>query len=190
MLTVRAWSLYDLGNAYGFAIKDEEVIYYSTTNHKEIGVDATTYIRLIFTFDMTEENLFCMSKNGIEWKQMNPTAGYFTSDMTFFPLRSIGKLKECISEEMLALINTHSDIQVLKEYLSWFIRNIDTTNAVYVDIPLDRELLEMENVAKNYAPLHEIYSRLEMENPFKKKIEQMYPAAIQEYYRNKEAVDF
>lgn len=193
MIKVRTWTLYDLGNAYGFAMeKNITLNAMGNTNFSPTQVDIprSTYLRLVFTFDINDEHVQLMKDNKIDWKNLNPLVGYFTTDFTFFPFDSIAKLKECISEEMLALCNLKSDISSMNEYLAWFIRNVYTTDAVFIDVPLDRELLNFENEAKNNAPIAEIYSKIPRENPMHDTLVKMYPAACAFVDRNKNDFSF
>ena len=163
MVKVQAWSLYDLGDTYGIADYTPET--------------QSTYIRMVFTFSaLNTENIECMLENDIKYGHFNEYTGYFTTDINIFPTESIQKLKDCIGDEMEALINSNADIQVMKEYIHWFIRNVDMNSAVYVEIPLDKYEIRNDLLMKDGAPIKEIYNNLKhTRSKMKDNILEMYP---------------
>lgn len=163
MVKVRAWTLYNLGDVYGIADCTPEY--------------PSTYIRLVFAFStMDLENVECMLENDIKYGMVDEYTAFFTTDINIFPTESIQKLKDCISDEMEALINSNVDLAVMKEYIHWFIRNVDTTSATYVDIPLDHFQLRNELKSKDDGPIKEIYENLKRtRSKMKENILIMYP---------------
>lgn len=182
MLKVKAWTLYDLGNAYGFALQDGDILRETDNINQPEMEPAHTYIRLVFTFELSnEDNLKVLRENKIEYGRMSEHIGYFTSDITYFPTASIPKFKLCVTEELEALCNIKSPVPEIKDYLGWFIRNVDTVDSVYVDVYLERDMLIMENEAKMYAPLVEIYSRMVINNPLKDRLKNIYGIKMRQY---------
>lgn len=162
VVKVSKWSFYDLGDVYRFAANS-----------------GYTYLRLIFVFSNTdEESMKCMEENSIKFQKLNEHENYFTSDMTYFPKYLIDKLMDCIHEEIEALFNSHVDDKVMKSYLDWFLRNVDSREAIYIPIELNTEEMVVDLINKNGKPIKEIYELLEQNNPFVDKIAKMYKEYI------------
>jgi hypothetical protein len=172
MIKVIKWSLYDLGEAYNFTHIYEDILDKNTGEQIDVKV---TYIRLLFSFPLSDtETLETLNQNSILYGTINEFIGFFTSDITIFPSSSLPKLKEGIHEELMGLLHSNSDDYALKSYLSWFIRNVDTNESQYVDIPLDAMSMMEDLVNKNGTPIQEIYKRLPNNSDLKNNVYKKY----------------
>lgn len=176
MINAIKWTLYDLGEAYNFTHVMEVTPFKENTKKVKL-----TYIRLVFTFDLNNQaNIETLSQNNIMYGTIDEFKGYFTSDITMFPSESLSKLKEGITEELMGLLHSNSDEYCIKSYLSWFIRNVDTNNSEYIDIPLDPVFMMEDLVKKDGAPIKEIYERLPNNSQIKNNVYRLYKEFLEE----------
>lgn len=156
-IKITKWTMYDLGDIYN------------------ISTEEFTYLRLIFVcskFD--EESKDTIQKSAIECKELNPYENFFTADISCFPKGDVSKLMDCCFESMEALLNSQDNNPVLKEFLSFFIKNIDTDGAVFVPVALNRDVMRKELALSNGKQIIELWEILKKESFTAKNINPIY----------------